>query len=416
MNKFGQSAHNSPPHRTGLPQYGRAGGAIDAPSIRNWIFVYFFLLIFEGAVRKWLFFSNPAMSSALMIVRDPVVLIIYFLAWRDSAFPAGLSMKIWGVLLLMFSGLGVLQFVTNSWLPLVVVVYGVRCYCLHIPLIFIMGEVLQGEDCRRICRWILLLAGPMAVLMVVQFGSGPDSFLNRSTQGEDVMQISSALGKIRPPGTFSFINGAWSFFLLVEACLLYSFVRRDWFPSWLRITALGALVCVLPISGSRGLVLGAALLMVFALLGGLIDGRLLGGGLVALALGFVGFGMLLSADFFKEGLLVFSTRWNDASTSGGSLATRLLEDFLQAFEHMPDVPLLGYGIGIGSNVAAKFIAGGFGFLLAESEWDRTVLELGPIMAVVWLGARTVFGLSVLGKSWASLRSGRSLPWLLFGAE
>ena len=48
-------------------------------SIKVLIWLYIFLLIFEGALRKWFF---PSLSDELLIVRDPVLLAIYGLAYR----------------------------------------------------------------------------------------------------------------------------------------------------------------------------------------------------------------------------------------------------------------------------------------------------------------------------------------------
>src|SRR5947209_16684365 len=52
--------------------------------IRALIWLYLILLIFEGALRKWVV---PQLSNPLLIVRDPVVLVIYFLAARARVFP-----------------------------------------------------------------------------------------------------------------------------------------------------------------------------------------------------------------------------------------------------------------------------------------------------------------------------------------
>src|SRR5256886_16145862 len=52
--------------------------------IRRLIHLYLFLLIIEGGLRKWIV---PQFSNPLLLVRDPVALAIYFLAWRAHVFP-----------------------------------------------------------------------------------------------------------------------------------------------------------------------------------------------------------------------------------------------------------------------------------------------------------------------------------------
>src|SRR5438552_18804285 len=53
-------------------------------NIRRLIYLHLFLLIIEGALRKWIV---PQFSHPLLLVRDPVVLLIYLLPWRAHIFP-----------------------------------------------------------------------------------------------------------------------------------------------------------------------------------------------------------------------------------------------------------------------------------------------------------------------------------------
>src|ERR1700704_1216070 len=53
-------------------------------NIRRLIWLYFWLLLIEGALRKWVL---PKLSTPLLIIRDPVLLLAYILAWRAGVFP-----------------------------------------------------------------------------------------------------------------------------------------------------------------------------------------------------------------------------------------------------------------------------------------------------------------------------------------
>ena len=57
----------------------------DYSFIRKLIWVYFLLLIFEGGARKWIL--TGWMSDALLIIRDPFVIWIYYLASIHGVFP-----------------------------------------------------------------------------------------------------------------------------------------------------------------------------------------------------------------------------------------------------------------------------------------------------------------------------------------
>ena len=56
----------------------------DLAPIKRFIWIYFLLLLFEGAFRKWFL---PGWSQELLIIRDPIALWIYYLAYSRGIFP-----------------------------------------------------------------------------------------------------------------------------------------------------------------------------------------------------------------------------------------------------------------------------------------------------------------------------------------
>jgi hypothetical protein len=419
---LGSAGLRVPP--AGFGSLPESGLEVDrAAGTRLWIYVYFFLLIFEGALRKWVFSGFPAISEALLLVRDPVAVIIYLSAWRANLLPKGIFLPLWGVSVLILSSLGLLQLFAIEGLLPSVVLFGVRTYCLHVPLVFILADVLRYEDLLRIGRWVLYLAGPMVALMLAQFLVPPDHFLNRGSMGlgaGGIGQIESAFGHVRPAGLFSYNTGATSFNLLVAAFWLYSFADGNWVSAPARWISGIALVCILPASGSRTFVLSFALLVIFSFVGGNFNARLLRVTLHA-TLVFTGiFCVLMFTDFFREGIAVFLSRWDDAADENGtvnnSIGMRFVMEFTDAFELIRHTPLYGKGLGLGSNVGSKLTIGDLDFLLAETEWARNVLEMGPIVAPLWLVARCAIAVLAFCRSWISLCNGMVLPWLLLGCE
>src|SRR5438445_11625082 len=168
--------------------------------IRRLIYLSLVLLIIEGALRKWIV---PRFSNPLLLVRDPVVLAIYFLAWRARVFPRNTfisSLALIGVLSWIVS-----IFVLDPYVPmsriLLVTAYGFRSNFLHLPLIFIFAPVFDADDVRKIGWWILLGMIPMSLLMALQFHSAPDFFINRTVGLGEGEQITAGGGKIRPHAT-----------------------------------------------------------------------------------------------------------------------------------------------------------------------------------------------------------------------
>ncbi|PYK94462.1 MAG: hypothetical protein DME40_02080, partial [Verrucomicrobia bacterium] len=229
-------------------------------NIRRLIYLYLFLLIIEGALRKWIV---PQFSNPLLLVRDPVVLVIYLLAWRAHIFPRNAfisSLATIGILSWIVS-----IFVLDPYVPmsriLLVTAYGFRSNFLHLPLIFIFATVFDAADVRRIGWWILLGMIPMSLLMALQFHSAPESFINRTVGLSEGEQITAGGGKIRPPGTFSFISGPIHCLTGAAAFVLYGALRRATYRNWLLLGAGCGVLLAIVVSGSRSLVMSVLLVV-----------------------------------------------------------------------------------------------------------------------------------------------------------
>src|SRR5712691_9183738 len=120
--------------------------------LRRLIWLYLLLLIFEGALRKWIV---PQFSAPLLVVRDPVVILIYLLALRARGFTFNAFLVSLGIIAILSWATGIL--VLLPYLPvktlLLVTGYGFRSNFLHLPLIFIFPAVLDLKDVQRIGRW-----------------------------------------------------------------------------------------------------------------------------------------------------------------------------------------------------------------------------------------------------------------------
>jgi hypothetical protein len=287
-----------------------------AQSIKTLIWIYFWLLIFEGSVRKWI----PPLSNPFLLIRDPLAFLICIQAIRFNIVPS----RYWGIFSLFafpLTLLGLIQIIVAP-IPPAVFLYGWRTYILHVPVIMVAALVLDSEDLRKIGRWILLLALPMTLLMCAQYAAPSDSWLNVGAS-EGSAQIGAAMGHIRPPGTFSYITGAASFMQLVAAFVFLGITKKNIFHKWLVAIAGAALLVSLPISGSRTLVLGVGIVVVSVFIGSVVRGtasfsvtaipRVVAG---CLALMIVVIGVV-QIPLVQSGITTFTTRWNQAALSEG---------------------------------------------------------------------------------------------------
>lgn len=388
-------------------------------NLRRLIWLYFWLLIFEGALRKWVV---PVLSNPLLIVRDPVVLAIYVLAIRAHLFPRNAwitALWILGLISLAISFLTLWPYLPPSRIALVSG-YGFRSNFFHLPLLFVMPRVLRFADVKKFGFWTLLVLIPMTVLLVLQFRAAPDAFVNRTAGGEGESMM-AALGKVRTSGTFSFVIGVVSYLAMATAFLVWAALKRGVYPVWLMISSATALFVGIAVSGSRSAVgacavVVASLGIVFLIKPSAVNR--IGQMLVLVCL--LGWG-LSKTDLFQEGFHVLSTRFNDVAEAteqsvARDLFTRALSSFQDGIFVLGKAPLFGYGLGVGTNAGAKFLVGRSTFLLSEGEWSRIFLESGEIFGLAYVLWRCALLYPLTMFCLRAARGGEVLPLLIFSTS
>jgi len=377
--------------------------------MRRLVYAYFFLLIFEGALRKWIV---PSLAGPLLVIRDPVLLAIYVMALRRGSFP-------WNGWMLTVAALCVACVMASVTVGcrLTITLFGVRTDFWQVPLIFLMPSILSREEVKRIGRWMLMILPGMAVLALAQFRVGPEHWLNATTGGamsEQSQQLYAAAGRVRPSGTFSFVTGMVSFLALGSAFVFEGFLeapapKRLWLITVAMVLALG-------ISGSRSAILGVGI--VAAAAGWLcIENpsrlRKVATPLVAAVLAYA---LLHGLADFRAGLDVNRNRFDDAGGLEEGILYRWFGDIAFAWESERSAPWLGAGLGMGTSVGAGLATGTRQFLLAEGEWARVILESGPVLGLAVIALRIGIAVLLLRRALRALRErDDALPLLLLAA-
>jgi hypothetical protein len=371
--------------------------------------LYVVLLVVEGGLRKWLF---PSLSDPLLLVRDPVAIVICVLGYRSRNLVFDKYLRSLFLLLAGFVAIGALQLINGIGGSPLVIGYGLRTYLLHLPVAFVMARVLNPPDIRRILMAFLWLALPMALLMAMQFESAPTAWVNRSVAGHRG-QMFAAPGRIRPPGTFSFVNGPIGFFSIALAALIAGSVERA-LPWPLRISGWVAVALAAAVSGSRSF-LAAIAGVILVGIAGWARGRStkLGRGLVVSAFtALIAINVLGSFETVRDGAVVIQSRLDQ--WGNGGFARRLLYDYEAVKWAIADSPVLGVGLGAGTNAAAA-MQGDKRFRWGEGEWPRVIFEAGPILGLLYLIWRIWITFAVGRAALRLSASGALLPLLLWGA-
>jgi hypothetical protein len=375
-------------------------------TLKRLIWLYLLLWLFEGALRKWIF---PSFSAELLLVRDPLALwIILYAMVRDIWRP-----NLWIVVLWIIGAMSF--FVTlglGIYMPVAVV--GLRTLCLHFPLIFIIGQVLTRADVEQLGNITIDLSLPMGLLMAVQFASPADSFINVGA-GIDSLQLDAVDGRIRAPGVFSFIAGAAQYYSLVAAFLLPRIVARGKESLWLLTAATVGAVLAICMAVSRTLTVGVGLVGLVFVVGCLRTGiplsKLLPAFMIVLIIGLV----LSFSTTVREGLDAFVFRWTFAEEGEGSILTRAFKGFTVDKDTITSAGVLGNGLGVGTNMGSKLMTGDVGFLLAEEEWPRIVMEMGAPLGLAFVAWRVALAFSLVAKCVQALIRKDLLPVVIFAS-
>ncbi len=375
--------------------------------VKRLTWLFFLLLIFEGALRKWAF---PGFSQPLLLVRAPVLLWLYFVASRAGLMPSNNYMA-------AFIALAIVSFFSSFINPatnILVSLYGLHADFLYLPLIFAMPRILSREDVEKIGKWFLLLSIPMAILMVLQFQSGPYSIWNLGVNGE-YDQLASAFGKGRPPGTFSFSTGPALFFPLAAAFLVYGITEKKMYSMFLAMLAGISFMVAAAVSGSRSLVVGTVMVLCAAAGSVIVRPLILIRFFKFLLIPAVFVIAVLYMPVFQEGSEVLSARFEQGGGVEAGILDRITGNFQKAYKTLNETPLLGVGIGMGTVAASQLLTGDKRVLWVENEWMRCLAEGGILFGLPYILLRIGIVFFMFIKSFKSLRKYNMLPILLFGA-
>lgn len=376
--------------------------------IKRLIWAYFWLLIFEGALRKWI---APGLSAPLLVVRDPILLWMYFEAWKGSIFPKNNFVRCTIYLAVISFLMGLMAAHGNIFVTL----YGIHTNFLHLPLIFLIPKVFNIDDVKKVAKWTLTISIPMAILIVMQLLLPSGHILNTAAGGVG-RQIEVISRVIRPAATFSYSQGVTGFFSLVFAFLIYALLIKNTYRHKKLLTTLAsiAFVSALACSGSRATF--ASVFLVTLSLGVIIfkKPKVIGPVLKLVTFGVILIIILSGFAFFQYGREVIETRFTLAGDVRESMVKRYITSLTEAFD---DMVFFGHGVGLGTNAGTALINGNGKrkFLLAENEWKRVMLESGFIVGFLYILLRVLIVNYLARQSLESLDKENFLPVLIFGA-
>ena len=401
----------SMPKRLATSNAPKIAAAPNHGFIKKLIWIYFFLLLFEGALRKWFL---PGISQGLLIIRDPLVIWIYYLCYAQGLFPVNNKYIIkcfqWVILAV------ILSFLINQAHPLTIA-YGARTNLLHFPLIFIMARILSWQDVLNFGKAFLLLALPMTWIVAQQFQADAEDIINTAAGGTG-SQLETSGGKVRASGTFTFVSGIVFYYCFTVSFIIYGYLIKGTFPKWMLYLGTSATLLAMVTAGSRAVI--AECLQVLACIGFLAYYRPNEFGRIAASVfAFSVLALILysQVDLFKEGLQFLSLRFEEAAGIEGSpieaYFNRYWAMILAPYHYSQWIDWLGNsGLG-GATRAGSALGGGWGY--AENAWSRPITENGILVGGMFILWRIWITKDLLLSCIAAVKKGHYLAIFIFGA-
>ena len=374
-----------------------------------------FLVLFEGAIRKWLL---PQFQAEIFFLKDFLLLGAYLAYFFRERMGRGLKPfrpHRANALFWMIAALCIVQ-VANPHLPSILVgLLGLQNYLFYIPLMYMVPDLIPDRaTLQRFAGWALALSFVPLVLGPMQFSLPPDHPLNRYAHNVDALNTIATFGQdhARVTSTFSYITG-YDVYLDALFVLVFAFVLLGP-PGRFRKTlyaVLGLTIANLLMTGSRAPLLYAGLCAPLMILAAASSMKTRDVRKAMLAVCLVPVLLMGVVKVFPEALAAFVNRTETANDTDKRFEG-LIQNPVVAAEQ---AGVMGWGTGSTYQGASFVLTPGKSYDLppgAEGEWERIILEIGVVGLALIVASRVLICLQL----WAAYRGAQPAlrPLLLAG--
>jgi len=364
------------------------------------IAVILLLAIFEGALRKWVFASNPTLGYLTYFAKDFLFFYAGYLGLRRTPLYDMSWIALCAALILVPSA-GATLISSNP----VGVFLSLRAYLLIPICAFLAASLIRGfRDIEHCALLIAVAAMGVALLGAYQYWLPPSHVLNRYAGGDaEVLHIVAEAGHVRATGTFAYISGmamlaglaAWA-----GAVLALPLSGRAPWKQFLGTGSLGASFVCSATAMTRG---GLMFLIVIVIGSSLLYFRPRQVVSFTIAILLLSPFLISSGEQLGEGVdeetSTLMTGLNERLSREGVFVDRVtfvLQNFYFGVSRHP----LGEGLGNGQP-GSRYMSGD-ATKPYESEWGRIAFEIGPIGLATVLLMR----LAVVRRLWQCLARAR----------
>lgn len=388
-------------------------GAIVYISFQDWrrsVKAVFFILVIDGALRKWVL---PQASAGLYFLKDIVLLGAYLRYYifptKEPHFP--IRNNIINLLIWLASGWCIFQAFNPKLGSPLVGILGLKAYLFYIPLVWMLPSLFRNQDeFYQFLRSHLLLLIPVGILGIVQFFSPIHSVINQYAPDTPVkIETFGFAGStnVRITGTFSYIN-SYQGYLTACFALILPFLAIKQSKEWQIITYVELFLVFLNsfMTGSRTPVIAEILCLI-----GFLFFRTLRNPEKTLVwisrlLPFVAVGISTALIIFRPIIEAFNRR----VSSNTDIGERVGLSIISPFDLTQYTAFDGYGVGAthAGTVALRNIlglpAGAYIPIELEPEMGKVALEIGPIGFIFWYTMRVALIIALFMTFWKLKRT------------
>jgi hypothetical protein len=368
--------------------------ATSTPSWQRLIWAVMFLVVCEGAVRKWI---APGLQAEIYLVKD-AVLVLAYVGFLSSRTPPGIHLKgMAGLKTLLMLSLFyfALQLLNPNSPSRLLSVIGFKNYLLYAPLAFIVPYMFfSSKDVEHKLKKYAFIMIPFAALGLVQFAFGADHWINGNVSHDPEQERMIAMfgleevEKARTTGTFSFPGGYTTFLTVMLYLGLGLAASRNWQFSknhWVWTLVVVTIAAIFT-TGSRGpiyasIITAPVVLYIWASRGLMSVGNIikvsLAGMFIAIIVAFIASGAIEAYQY--------------RATHSDEPIDRLLQPLLELYAAIGESPVIGAGLA-STAASAVTIMGTKDYWwldgkFFESEQARVLQETGVIGFILVYAAR-----------------------------
>ncbi len=173
-------------------------------TLKRLIIFFFFYMIFEGVIRKWIF---PNFSTQIYFIKDFFLIIIYLIGLKYHLIFKSNYAKLFTVIILILSLFGFLGY-DYSKDSIIYYIAGLRSYWIFLPLFLIIVHLFSKNDLIKFFKLNLFFIIPNFLLVLFQALSPESSIINSGFDG-------NLLSPERPSSYFTYTTQNTFYFIFL---------------------------------------------------------------------------------------------------------------------------------------------------------------------------------------------------------